>query len=41
MAFRYPLGASECVRGRLPLLKALRNELGPRFLVPAVQQLEV
>src|SRR5207247_311923 len=35
MAFRYPLGASECVRGRLPLLKALRNELGPLLLAPA------
>ena len=41
MAFRYPLGASECVRGRLPLLKALRDELGPRFLAAAVQHLEV
>jgi hypothetical protein len=32
---------SECVRGRLPVLEALRDELGPLFLAPAVQHLEV
>jgi hypothetical protein len=32
---------SECVRGRLPLPEALRDELGPLLLAPAVQHLEV
>ena len=32
---------SKCVRGRLPLAEALRDELGPLFLAPAVQHLEV
>ena len=32
---------SECVPGRLPLLEALRDELGPLLLAPAVQHLEV
>jgi hypothetical protein len=32
---------SECVRGRLPLLEALRDEPGPLLLAPAVQHLEV
>ena len=32
---------SECVRGRLPLPEALRDELGPLLLAPALQHLEV
>jgi CBS-domain-containing membrane protein len=32
---------SECVRGRLPLPEALRDELGPLPLTPALQHLEV
>src|SRR3954453_7611064 len=32
---------SKCVRGRPPLPEALRDELAPLFLTPAVQQLEV
>jgi hypothetical protein len=32
---------SECVRGRLPLPEALRDELGALLLAPAVQHLEV
>jgi len=32
---------SECVRGGLPLPEALRDELGPLVLAPAVQHLEV
>ena len=32
---------SERVRGRLPLPEALRDELGPLLLAPAVQHLEV
>src|SRR5213083_2863217 len=32
---------SECVRGRLPLPEALRDELGPFLLAPALQHLEV
>src|SRR6059058_5020114 len=32
---------SECVRGRLPLPEALRDELGPFLLGPALQDLEV
>jgi hypothetical protein len=31
----------ECARGRLPLAQALRDELGPLLLAPAVQHLEV
>src|SRR5947199_3287398 len=31
---------SECVRGRLPLPEALRDELGPFLLAPAMQHLE-
>ena len=32
---------SECDRGRLPLLEALRDEFGPLLLAPAVQRREV
>ena len=32
---------SECVRGRLPLPEALRDELSPLLLASAVQHLEV
>ena len=32
---------SECVRGRLPFQEALRDELGPLLLAPAVQHLEI
>jgi hypothetical protein len=32
---------SECVRGRLPLPEALRDELGALLLAAAVQHLEV
>ena len=32
---------SECVSGRLPLPEALRDELGPLLLAPALQHLEV
>lgn len=32
---------SECVRGRFPILEALRDELSPLLLASAVQHLEV
>src|SRR2546425_1014317 len=32
---------SECVRGRLPFPETLRDELGPLFLAPTVEHLEV
>jgi hypothetical protein len=32
---------SECVRGRLPLAKALRDELSPLLFAPTVQHLQV
>jgi hypothetical protein len=32
---------SECLRGRLPLPEALRDELGALLLAPALQHLEV
>ena len=32
---------SECVRGRLPLPEALRDEFGALILAPALQHLEV
>jgi Protein of unknown function (DUF3237) len=41
MAFTLRGRCSECVRGRLPLPEALRDELGPLLLAPAVQHLEV
>src|SRR5687767_10359771 len=41
MAFTRRGRRSECVRGRLPLPEALRDELGPLLLAPAVQHLEV
>src|SRR5436305_6438143 len=41
MAFTLPGRCSECVRGRFPLPEALRDELGPLLLAPAVQHLEV
>ena len=41
MAFTLRGRCSECVRGRLPLPEALRDELGPLLLAPALQHLEV
>ena len=41
MAFTLRGRCSECVRGRLPLPEALRDELGALLLAPAVQHLEV
>src|SRR5947208_268526 len=32
---------SECVRGRLPLPEALRDEMGPLLFAPTVQHLEI
>jgi hypothetical protein len=40
-AFTLRGGLSECVRGRLPLPEALRDELGVLLLASAVQHLEV
>jgi hypothetical protein len=34
-------GCSECVRGRLPLAEALRDQFGPILFAPAVQHLKV
>lgn len=41
VAFTLRGRCSECVRGRLPLPEALRDELGALLLAPAVQHLEV
>jgi hypothetical protein len=41
MAFTLRGRCSERVRGRLPLPEALRDELGPLLLAPAVKHLEV
>jgi uncharacterized membrane protein YraQ (UPF0718 family) len=41
MAFALRGRCSECVRGRLPLPEAPRDELGALLLAPAVQHLEV
>src|SRR5262249_38952023 len=38
---QFPYRRSECVRGRLPLLEALLDELSPFLLASAVQHLEV
>jgi hypothetical protein len=38
---RNAVGRSECVRGRLPLPQALRDELGPLLHARAVQHLDV
>src|SRR5690349_9098922 len=41
MAFTPRGRCSECVRGRLPLPEALRDELGALFLASAVEHLKV
>jgi hypothetical protein len=41
MAFTLFGRCSECVRGRLPVPEALRDELGALLLAPAVQHLEL
>ena len=41
LAFTLGGRCSECVRGRLPLPEALRDELGALLLAPALQRLEV
>src|SRR5688572_7187366 len=41
MAFTLRGRCSECVRGRLPLPEALRDQLGALLLAPAVQHLKV
>jgi hypothetical protein len=41
MAFTLGGKCSECVRDRLPLPEALRDELSPLLLAPAVQHLEI